>query len=167
MNCSIWDLLKLIWSALIGRFRSSSSLQVENLALRHQLNVLRRKSRKTFLLNHADGIASIDLLVVPTLSFRLLYGFWFSDTIADVSCGSASQPHPTSEWIARQVTEAFECETAPSYLIRDRDGVYGEAFIRHLQAMGIRDKSIAPHSPWQMAIPNVWSAQSDANASTT
>jgi transposase InsO family protein len=57
--------------------------------------------------------------------------------------------HPTAEWIARQVTEAFPWDEAPRYLIRDRDRVYGAAVTRRLRAMGIRDKPIAPGSPWQ------------------
>ena len=58
-------------------------------------------------------------------------------------------PHPTAEWIARQVTEAFPWAEAPRYLIRDRDRVYGAAVTHRLRAMGIRDKPIAPGSPWQ------------------
>ena len=99
---------------------------------------------RTFLLNHADGIASIDLFVVPTISFRLLYRLlvlrhdrrrilWFGVTA-----------HPSAEWIAQQVTEACGWESAPHYLIRDRDRVYGEAFTRRVRAMGIRDRPTAP-----------------------
>ena len=104
---------------------------------------------KTFLHNHADGIAAMDLFVVPTISFRLLYGLlimghgrrhilWFGVTA-----------HPTAEWIANQVTEACGWEQAPRYLIRDRDGAYGEVFIRRLRSMGIRDRPTSPRSPWQ------------------
>src|SRR6202795_2598829 len=57
--------------------------------------------------------------------------------------------NPTAEWIANQVTEACGWEQAPRYLIRDRDGAYGEVFIRRLQSMGIRDRPTSPHSPWQ------------------
>jgi transposase InsO family protein len=57
--------------------------------------------------------------------------------------------HPTAEWIAQQITEAFPWHEAPRYLIRDRDGIYGVAVTRRLRAMGIRDKPIAPGSPWQ------------------
>jgi transposase InsO family protein len=56
---------------------------------------------------------------------------------------------PSAEWIARQLTEAYGWHEAPRYIVRDRDRVYGEAFIRRLRAMGIRDRPIAPHSPWQ------------------
>src|SRR5436190_20682071 len=58
-------------------------------------------------------------------------------------------PHPTAEWIARQITEAFPWNEAPRYLIRDRDQVHGAAATRRLRAMGIHDKPIAPGSPWQ------------------
>jgi hypothetical protein len=57
--------------------------------------------------------------------------------------------HPTADWIARQITEAFPWNKAPRYLIRDRDQVYGAAATRRLRAMGIRDNPIAPGSPWQ------------------
>src|SRR5438132_3242406 len=57
--------------------------------------------------------------------------------------------HPTADWIARQITEAFPWNEAPRYLIRDRDQVYGVAVRHRLRAMGIRDKPIAPRSPWQ------------------
>src|SRR6476469_5754165 len=104
---------------------------------------------KTFLRNHADGIAAMDLFVVPTISFRLLYGLlimghgrrqilWFGVT-----------SHPTAEWIANQLTEACGWEQAPRYLIRDRDGVYGEVFVRRLRSIGIRDRPASPRSPWQ------------------
>src|SRR5207249_2052913 len=58
-------------------------------------------------------------------------------------------PHPTADWIARQITEAFPWNEAPRYLICDRDQVYGVAVRHRLRAMGIRDKPIAPRSPWQ------------------
>jgi transposase InsO family protein len=57
--------------------------------------------------------------------------------------------HPTAEWIARQITEALPWDEAPRYLIRDQDAIYGTTVARRLRAMGIRDKPIAPGSPWQ------------------
>ncbi len=106
---------------------------------------------KTFLRNHADGIAAMDMFVVPTISFRLLYGLlimghgrrqilWFGVTA-----------HPSAEWIANQLVEACGWEQAPRYLIRDRDRAYGELFIRRLRSMGIRDRPTSPRSPWQNA----------------
>src|SRR5260370_9645804 len=106
---------------------------------------------RTFLRTHAEGIAEMDMFVVPTISFRPLYGLlimghgrrhilWFGVTA-----------HPTAEWIANQVTEACGWEQAPRYLIRDRDGAYGEVFTRRLRSIGIRDRPTTPHSPWQNA----------------
>ena len=238
-ECSMRDLLSLIRWMLLGRFRSKASLEAEILALRHQLNVLRRtsprravfsnfdrmifvclyriaprildaitivepetvirwhragfrsfwrwKSRRragrpsvppeirrlireislanplwgaprihgellklsidvgqtsvakymarrrrppsqgwrTFLLNHADGIASIDLFVVPTISFKLLYGLLILRHDRRRILWIGVTRSPTSEWIARQVSEACGWEPVPDYLVRDRDRVYG------------------------------------------
>jgi transposase InsO family protein len=57
--------------------------------------------------------------------------------------------HPTAEWLARQITEAFPWATAPTYLVRDNDRAYGHGFRSRVRAMGIRDRPIAPRSPWQ------------------
>jgi len=104
---------------------------------------------RTFLLNHADGIASIDLFVVPTISFKLLYGLLIlrHDRRRILLLGVTTSP--TAEWIARQLSDACGWEPVPDYLIRDHDRVYGEAFTRRIRAMGIRDRPTAPRSPWQ------------------
>jgi transposase InsO family protein len=257
------DAFNLIWLALIGLFRSRASLQAEILTLRHQLNVLRRKSPqrlsfsnidrlvfaglyrlapgvldalkivrpetvirwhragfraywrwksrprsgrpktpleirdlireislanplwgaprihgellklgidvgqttvakymargrrppsqgwKTFLDNHADGIASMDLFVVPAISFRLLSGLLILQHDRRQILWLGVTAHPTAERISRQLTEAFGWNVAPRYIIRDRDAVYGDVFIRRLRAMGIRDRPTAARSPWQ------------------
>ena len=257
------DLCRLVWYAVIGLFRSQAALQAEILVLRHQLNVLRRKSPKrtvlnnidrlvfvvlyslapkildawkilkpetvirwhrpgfrgywrwksrprggrpatprdirqliremsianplwgaprihgellklgidvgqttvakymakrrcppsqgwkTFLRNHADGIASMDLFVVPTVSFRPLYGLLILQHCRRELLWLGVTAHPTAEWIARQLTEACGWREVPRYLVRDRDGAYGQAFIRRLGAMGIRDRPISARSPWQ------------------
>jgi len=209
------DMLKLIGWAVIGLSQSRASLEAEILTLRHQLNVLRRKSPKrftfsnldrliftslyrlasrvvnalvivqpetvirwhragfclfwlgidvgqtsvakymarrrrppsqgwkTFLRNHADGIASLDLFVAPTLSFRLLYGVLILRHGRHQILWLGVTEHPSAEWMVRQLTEAcgWEC--------RDRDRVYGEIFTWRLRAMGIRDRPTAPRSPWQ------------------
>src|SRR4029077_21219481 len=104
---------------------------------------------RTFLHNHAPDIAAMDLFVVPTIGFKLLYAFvvvrlerrdlvWINVTA-----------HPTAEWVGHQITEAFPWNEAPRYMIRDRDRIYGTVVTRRLRAMGIRDKPIAPASPWQ------------------
>jgi transposase InsO family protein len=104
---------------------------------------------KTFLRNHTDGIASIDLFVVPTVSFRLLYALLILRHGRRRIMWLGATAHPTAEWIARQLTEACGWEPAPRYLIRDRDCVYGEYFKRRLRAMGIRDRPTSLRSPWQ------------------
>ena len=104
---------------------------------------------KTFLRNHADGIASMDLFVVPTLAFRLLYGLLILRHDRRQILWLGATAHPAAEWIARQLTEAFGWEQAPKYLIRDRDRAYGEVFARRVRSMGIRDRPTAPRSPWQ------------------
>jgi transposase InsO family protein len=106
---------------------------------------------KTFLSNHADGIASIDLFVVPTLSFRLLYGIVILRHHRRRIMWLGVTASPTAEWIAQQLTEAYGWEAAPDYVVRDRDCAYGEAYVRRLRAMGIRDRPTAPRSPWQNA----------------
>src|SRR5450759_223079 len=86
----------------------------------------------TFLRNHAPDIAAI----VIRLDRRNLV--WINVT-----------RNPTAEWVARQITEAFPWDGAPGYMIRDRDRIYSTLVTRRLRAMGIRDKPIAPASPWQ------------------
>jgi transposase InsO family protein len=103
---------------------------------------------KTFLNNHADGIAAMDLFVVPTISFRLLYGLLIMGHGRRQILRFGVTSHPSAEWIANQLTEACGWEQVPRYLIRDRDGAYGEVFIRRLRSMGIRDRP-TPRSPWQ------------------
>lgn len=85
---------------------------------------------RTFLHNHADGIVSMDLFVVPTISFRLLYGFLILHHGRRQILWLGVTAHPTAEWIARQLTEAYGWKAAPRYVVRDRDAVYGDIFIR-------------------------------------
>jgi transposase InsO family protein len=110
------------------------------------------QSWKTFLRNHAEAIAAIDMCIVPTLSFERLFVFlvlghgrrrllWFEVT-----------RHPTAAWLARQITEAFPWASAPAYLLRDNDRAYGRVFTARVTAMGIRDRPISPGSPWQNGI---------------
>jgi hypothetical protein len=107
---------------------------------------------KTFFRNHAQAIAAIDLFVVPTLTFERLFAFlvlghgrrqllWFEVT-----------RHPTAEWLARQITEAFPWASAPAYLVRDNDRAYGPVFKSRVRAMGIRRTTImrCAHT-WRLA----------------
>jgi len=104
---------------------------------------------RTFLRNHAPDIAAMDLFVVPTIGFKLLYGLVIVRIDRRDLVWINVTTNPTAEWIARQITEAFPWDGAPGYMIRDRDRIYGAVVTRRLRAMGIRDKPIAPASPWQ------------------
>src|SRR5262249_40948616 len=95
------------------------------------------------------GIAAMDLFVVPTISFRFLYGMLILSHSRRQILWLGVTAHPTAEWVARQLTEACGWDRVPEYLVRDRDSVYGEIFTHRLRAMGIRDRPIAPRSPWQ------------------
>jgi transposase InsO family protein len=106
---------------------------------------------KTFLRNHAEGIAAMDLFVVPTISFRLLYGLLIVGHHRRQILWLGVTAHPTAEWIANQLTEACGWEQASRYLIRDRDRAYGGIFVRQLRSIGIRDRPTSFRSPWQNA----------------
>jgi len=104
---------------------------------------------RTFPRNHAPDIAAMDLFVVPTLGFDLLYAFVIVRLDRRDLVWTNVTTNPTAEWVARQLTEVFPWNEAPRYLIRDQDRIYGAVVKRRLRAMGIRDRPIAPASPWQ------------------
>ena len=106
---------------------------------------------RTFLHNHAPDIAAMDLFVVPTIGFDLLYAYIIVRVDRRELVWISVTAHPTAEWIARQITEAFPWNEAPRYLIRDRDRIYGSVVMRRLRTMGIRDRPVTPASPWQNA----------------
>jgi Integrase core domain len=116
---------------------------------RYMIRIGRPRSQgwKTFLRNHAAGIASIDLLVVRTISFRLVYGLVILRHARRRVVRIAVTSNPTAEWIAGQVTEAFPWHEAPLHLIRDRDGAFGPVYVRRIRAMGIRDHPVTARSP--------------------
>ncbi len=106
------------------------------------------QSWTTILHNHADGIAAVDLFVVPTIGFKLI------GCLVILGHGRrvlhhAVTAHPSAEWIARQIVEAFPWDEAPAYVVRDRDAVYGQVVKRRRRGSGIRDRPITPRSPWQ------------------
>jgi len=104
---------------------------------------------RTFLRNHAPDIAAMDLFIVPTVGFDLLYAFVIVGLSRRNLVWINVTTNPTAEWIARQITEAFPWNEGPRYLVRDRDQIFGAVVMRRIRAMGIRDKPIAPVSPWQ------------------
>jgi hypothetical protein len=110
------------------------------------------QSWKTFLRNHAQAIAAIELCVVPTLTFDRLFAFLVLGHARRQLLWIEVTRHPTAEWLARQITEAFPRASAPAYLVRDNDSAYGHVFSSRLRAMGIRDRPISPRSPWHTCL---------------
>jgi hypothetical protein len=105
----------------------------------------------TFLRNHLPHMAAMDLFVVPTISFNLLYVLVIVRLARRKLIWLNVTAHLTAGWIAQQITEAFPWNESPRYLIRDCGTESTVLRSRRLRAMGIRDKPIAPGSPWQNA----------------
>jgi hypothetical protein len=106
---------------------------------------------KIFLRNHMEGIASIDLFVVPTIAFQQLFAFLVLGHKRRQLLWFAVTRNPTAEWLARQITEAFPWDTAPNHLIRDNDRAFGATFRVRVRAMGIRDRPTSFRSPGRTA----------------
>src|SRR5450759_5146927 len=159
-------------AVLASPFKSKMRLEAENAVLRHQLIVLRRKLRGRVQLANSDRWFFVQLyhwfpLILQVLTiirpetlirwhrsgFRC-YWRWKSQSYVvrldrrDLVWINVTR-NPTAEWVARQITEAFPWDGAPGYMLRDRDRIYSTIVTRRLRAMGIRDKPIAPASPWQ------------------
>jgi transposase InsO family protein len=118
--------------------------------------MLRRPGRtsptwRSFLHNQVAGIAAIDMFVVASASFRLLFVMVILLHERRKIVRFDVTEHPTAMWLAQQVTERFPWDTAPRYLLRDRDTSYGAAFRKRVDAMGIAEVITAPRSPWQNA----------------
>jgi putative transposase len=106
---------------------------------------------RTFLENHVQSMVSVDFFTAPTIRFQILYVFLVlaHDRRRVVHC--AVTAHPTAEWTAHQLREAFPWDTAPRYLLRDRDRIFGQEFVDLVKVMGIKQVLSAPRSPWQRA----------------
>ena len=104
---------------------------------------------KTFLKNHLAETAAIDFLTVPTVTFRTLYVFVVLSLDRRRIIHFNVTTRPTAEWTALQLFQAFPYDTAPRFLVRDRDGIYGSEVVAALEAMGIEQKMISAQSPWQ------------------
>ncbi len=106
---------------------------------------------RTFLVNHANCSVAIDFFTVPTATFRILYVFIVLSHDRRQIVHFNVTEHPTAQWTAQQIVEAFPFDTAPCYLLRDRDCIYGDAVRRRIKSLGIEDVPTAPRSPWQNA----------------
>ncbi len=107
------------------------------------------QSWRTFLQNHAGGIAAMDFFVVPTVTARLLYVLVVLNHERRKIVHFNITDAPTAAWTAQQIINAFPYDTAPEYLLRDRDSIYGSVFVQRVAGMGIKQKLISPRSPWQ------------------
>jgi transposase InsO family protein len=106
---------------------------------------------RTFLQNHLHSLVSVDFFTVPTIHFQVLYVFLVLAHERRRIIHFAVTAHPTAEWTAHQLREAFPWETAPRYLLRDRDRIFGYEFVNQVRVMGIQQVLSAPRSPWQRA----------------
>jgi putative transposase len=107
------------------------------------------QSWRNFWNNHGPDIAAIDFFVVPTVRFSLLYVFLVLSPNRRRVVHFGVTANPSAQWTAQQIVEAFPFDTAPKYLVRDNDGIYGEVFRRRIEGFGIEDTPIAHRSPWQ------------------
>lgn len=190
------NVLKSIFAGLASTVRTRASLQMEILALRHQLVVLQRTNKKrlrlrtsdrilwivlsrfwppwreclmlvkpdtviawhrkppsqpwrTFLENHVNQLVSVDFFVVPTVTFRILYVILVLARDRRRIVHFNVSEHPTAEWTAAQIVQAFPWDKAPRFLLRDRDSVYGVAFRALVKSLDISEVLTAFRSPWQ------------------
>jgi putative transposase len=104
---------------------------------------------RTFLTNHVGTLSAIDFFSVPTATFRVLYVFVVLAHDRRRVLHFNVTEHPTAAWTAQQIVEAFPDASAPKYLMRDRDRIYGATFRDRLAGMGIEEVLSAPRSPWQ------------------
>lgn len=104
---------------------------------------------RTFLKNHKMETVAIDFLTVPTVGFAVLYCFIVLDHARRRIIHFNVTYHPNAEWTALQLRQAFPWDTAPRFLLRDNDKVYGNAVVETLKAMGIEEARISPYCPWQ------------------
>ena len=106
---------------------------------------------RTFLENHVKSMVSVDFFTVPTIRFQVLYVFLVlaHDRRRILQFGVTA--HPTAEWTVQQLRNAFPWDSAPRYLLRDRDRIFGEDSVHQVKAMGIKQVLSAPRSPWQRA----------------
>ena len=106
---------------------------------------------RAFLENHVKDLVSVDFFTVPTIRFQVLYVFLVLAHDRRRILHFNVTAHPTAEWTAQQLVQAFPWDSAPRYLLRDRDGIFGSEFVEQVKAMGIKEVLSAPRSPWQRA----------------
>ena len=104
---------------------------------------------RSFLDNHVKDLVSVDLFTLPTATFRVLFVFIVLRHDRRRIAHFNVADHPSAEWTAQQIVDAFPWESAPRFMLRDRDGVYGPYFSRRVAGLGVDEVRTAPRSPWQ------------------
>ena len=159
--------LTTLLATLSSIFRSRAAIELENLALHHEIGVLQRSARKRPKLTSGDrllwvwlsrlwndwrsALVSIDFFTVPSIRFQVLDVFLVlaHDRRRIVHCHVTA--HPTAEWTGQQLREAFPFDQLPRYLLRDRDAIFGDAFRGQVRDLGVHEVLCTPRSPWQRA----------------
>ena len=126
-----------------------SERTVSGILRKHKPKQPSSQTWRTFIKNHMTDMVSIDFMVVPTIRFRLLYVFVVLSHVQRRVLHFNVTANPTAEWTAQQIVEAFPWDTAPKYLLRDRDKIYGEKFEKRVRGMNIEDVITAYRCPWQ------------------
>src|ERR1700738_627854 len=138
IDCEVRELIRWVAPRIHGELLMLGIEVAESTVGRYMVRRRRPPSQgwRTFLRNHAAGIASLDLFVVRTISFKLLYGLVILRHARRRLVAISVTSNPTAEWIAGQVTDAFPWDEAPHHLIRDRDGAFGPAYTRRIRGWG-------------------------------
>src|SRR5882724_6415830 len=139
--------------ALVTRMAAANPLwgapRIHGELLRLGIDVSERTVSRTFLANHVRDVVALDFFTVPTARLRVLFVLVVLAHYRRRVVHFNVTEHPTAHWTAQQIVEAFPDDSAPSYLLRDRDQVYGEQFRHRVKGMRIEEVLTAPHSPWQ------------------
>jgi transposase InsO family protein len=142
-----------LWGAprIVGELRKLGITVAKSTVEKYRPRVHKPSSPtwKTFLNNHVEDLIACDFFTVPTATFRVLFVFIMLAHERRRIVHFNITEHPTAQWTAQQIVEAFPWETAPRYLLRDRDAIYSRTFQRRVQNIGIEEVKIAPCSPWQ------------------
>ncbi len=120
-----------------------------------------------FLRNHKDAIAAMDFFTVPTISLKVLYVWFVIEHRRRRVVHFNATCNPTAAWAIQHLREAFPYDTAPKYLIFDRDAIFSPRVVDTVNAMGIKPRRIAYRSPWQNGVRSDGSAVAAGNSSRT
>ena len=136
---------------IVGELRKVGIEVAKSTVARYRLRPRKPSSPtwKAFLKNHVNDLNAMDFFVVPTMTYKILFVLVILVHERRRVVHFNITEHPTAQWTAQQVVEAFPWDEAPKYLLRDRDRIYSDAFRRQVRNIGIEEVIIAPRSPWQ------------------